>query len=300
MNRTTGNTLRTKSVKWGWFVFFVLPAVFVYTVFVIYPMIAGTFFYSLHSWNPIRRNLRFMGLKNFRGLLTDPDFYTSFLITLRYVFFTVFIGNIMALLLSMAIESSRLKLLFRNLFFIPYVVSGLIIGYLWRFIFLGVFPDLMRVFGLTALAEFSWYSNSDAALFAVLVIPDVWKRLGFLILLYIAGLQAIPGDVLEASIIDGANIVQQKIRIVIPMLMSTISTNLFISISDSFKQFELAYISLGGPGKATKLLSYNIYRTAFGENNYGEACAIALILMVIIGIFTFTQLRITGRQEVEQ
>jgi raffinose/stachyose/melibiose transport system permease protein len=248
----------------------------------------------------MRRNLHFVGLKNFRDLLTNADFYSSFLVTLRYVFFTVFIGNIIALLLAMTIESSRVKLLFRNIFFIPYVVSGLIIGYLWRFIFVGVFPDLMRLIGLNTIAEFSWYSNPTAALFAVLVIPDTWKRLGFLILLYIAGLQAIPGDVLEASIIDGANIVQQKIRIVIPMLMSTISINLFISISDAFKQFELAYISLGGPGKVTKLLSYNIYQTAFGENNYGKACAIALVLMIIIGIITFVQLGITGKKEVEQ
>jgi raffinose/stachyose/melibiose transport system permease protein len=291
--------LKRESIKWGWFALFIIPAVLIYTLFVIYPVVNGTLILSFQKWNPIRRKSSFVGLDNFINLFQDKTFYSSLGATMKYVISVVIRSNILALVLVLAIESARFNVLFRNVFFIPHVVSGLIVGYLWRFMFIGVYPNLMTAIGLPEMASFTWYSDVNASFIAALIMPGVWKGLGFLILLYIAGLQAIPNDVIEASVIDGANIVQQKLRIVIPMLMSTISINLFLSIADAFKQFELAYITNGGPGTSSMLFSYYIFNAAFSAFDYGQACAMALILMIVIGFFTFTQLRLTSRKEVE-
>ena len=162
--------------------------------------------------------------------------------------------------------------------------------------FTNVWPELANLLGLTKLASGSWFGDYSMALLA-LIIESVWKELGFLLLLYIAGLQAIPTDVMEASALDGCSVVQRTFHIVIPMLMSTISVNLFLSISNAFTQFDLAYVNTGGPGSATALLSYRIYKEAFVNYQYGSACAMAVVLMVIIGIFIIAQQMLTKEKE---
>lgn len=299
MKQTSKLRRRYAAKKWIGFSLFILPALFIYILFLIYPTISGTLVLSFRSWNPIKQVSKFVGLDNFKALFTDANFKDAFFVTLKYVLVVVLVANLIALLLAMAIEALvRAKAFFRSVFFLPYVVSGLIVGYLWRFMFTQVWPDMMGTLGFEQLAAFSWYKDYDTALIA-LAIPAIWKELGFLILLYIAGLQAIPSDVLEASMIDGCSVLQQKLRVVIPMLLSTVSVNLFLSISNAFKQFELAYVTGGGPGNATLLMSYDIYKTAFVSQQYGSACAKALVLMAIIAIFTFSQLALTSRKEVQ-
>ena len=287
--------------KWGGFSIFVAPALIIYSLFIIYPLFSGTFLMAFQKYNVIRNTLKFNGLENFKDIFSSSEFWTSLVVTLKYTVFVVLVANILALVLAILIESVRKKFIkstFRNIFFIPYIVSGLIVGFLWKFIFTAVWPQLMTSLGLPWLASISWYNDYNMALLA-LIIQSVWKQLGFLILLYIAGLQAIPNEVLEASMLDGCNSLQQKRHVVIPMLMSTISVTLFLSIAEAFKQFDLAFVTQGGPGSATSLLSYEIYKTAFVNNQYGSACALAIVLMVVIGLVTIVQLRLTSRKEVE-
>ena len=292
--------LKNKLVKWGGFGVFILPAMIIYALFMIYPLLSGTFVMAFQEYEPIRNIRKFVWLDNFKEIFTSDEFWTSFAVTIKYTICVVLIANVLALLLAMLIESVAgkfLKATFRNIFFIPYIVSGLIVGYLWKFMFTAVWPTLMEALGLTGLASISWYGDYNMALWG-LIIQAVWKLMGFLIILYIAGLQAIPGEVIEASMLDGCSMVQQKFKVVIPMLMSTISVTLFLSIAEAFKQFDLAFVTMGGPGSATSLLSYEIYKTAFLNKSYGTSCAMALILMLIIGVVTVVQMSITSRQEV--
>ena len=285
--------------KYGGFLAFVLPAMIIYTIFVTYPLFGGTFVMSLKKYNVIKGQSSFVGLQNFITIFNSADFWTSFVVTIKYVIAVVLAANVIALLLAILIESIQnkfIKSVSRNLFFLPYIVSGLIVGYLWRFMFTNVWPELANLLGLTKLASVSWFGDYSMALLA-LIIESVWKELGFLLLLYIAGLQAIPTDVMEASALDGCSVVQRTFHIVIPMLMSTISVNLFLSISNAFKQFDLAYVNNGGPGSATALLSYRIYKEAFVNYQYGSACAMAVGLMVIIGIFIIAQQMLTKEKE---
>lgn len=287
--------------KWGGFFLFILPAMVIYTLFLTYPLFGGTFVMSLKKYNIVKGQSRFVGLDNFITIFKNPDFWASFSVTIKYVVSVVLAVNILALLLAILIESIQnrfVKGMARNLFFLPYIVSGLIVGYLWRFMFVNVWPELTSLLGFGKLSGISWFGDYKMALLA-LIIESVWKELGFLILLYIAGLQAIPRDVLEASMLDGCSTVQRQIHVVLPMLMSTISVNLFLSISNAFKQFDLAYVNNGGPGSATALLAYRIYKEAFVNYQYGSACAMAIVLMIIIGIFTFAQQKLTSRKEVE-
>lgn len=295
------NSVKEKTKKWAGFSVFIAPALFIYTLFLIYPLFSGTFVMAFQNYNPLKNVRKFVFLDNFKLIFSSPEFWESLFVTLKYTVAVVLISNLIALIIAMLIESIStpfLKATFRNLFFIPYIVSGLIVGYLWKFVFTAVWPALMEALGLRALAEISWYGDYNMALLG-LIIQSVWKELGFLVLLYIAGLQAIPNSILEASELDGCTMWQQKTKVVIPMLMNTISVTLFLSIANAFKQFDLAFVTQGGPGSATSLLSYQIYKTAFVNHTYGTACAMACVLMAIIGIITFTQLRTTGKRGVE-
>lgn len=186
--------------KYGGFLAFVLPAMIIYTIFVTYPLFGGTFVMSLKKYNVIKGQSSFVGLQNFITIFNSADFWTSFVVTIKYVIAVVLAANVIALLLAILIESIQnkfIKSVSRNLFFLPYIVSGLIVGYLWRFMFTNVWPELANLLGLTKLASVSWFGDYSMALLA-LIIESVWKELGFLLLLYIAGLQAIPTDVMEA------------------------------------------------------------------------------------------------------
>lgn len=292
---------KTSARKWRGFILFLIPAMIIYTLFLVYPFIGGTIPLSFQKYNVIKGQNTFVGLDNFVQMFSNSEFWASFGITIKYVVAVVLSANVIALLLAMLIESTKNKVVkgaSRSLFFVPYIVSGLIVAYLWRFMFVNVWPEIFNALGLTSVANISWFGSYSMAMLA-LIIESVWKQLGFLILLYIAGLQAIPSDVLEAANLDGCNTWQKNVKVVIPMLMSTISVNLFLTLTDAFKQFDLAYANNGGPGSATALLTYRIYKEAFVNYQYGSACAMALVLMVIVAVFTILQQKITTGKEVE-
>ena len=296
--------LRTRKMnanRWKTFLLFIIPAMIIYTIFLVYPFFGGTIPMSFTELNIVKNQSSFVGIKNFATIFSSSDFWASFWVTIKYVIAVVLSANIIALILAILIESvinKFVKSLARTLFFVPYIVSGLIVAYLWRFMFTNVWPELFNSLGLEGVAKISWFGNYSVALLA-LIIESVWKQLGFLILLYIAGLQAIPSEVIEASYIDGCNGWQRNIRVVVPMLMSTISVNLFLTLTDAFKQFDLAYANNGGPGSATALLTFRIYQQAFVNTQYGTACAMALVLMAIIAVFTLAQQKLTSSREVE-
>lgn len=287
-----------KIKRWAVFCAFVLPAFALYTVFLLFPFFGGTVVTAFQKWNPLKQNAIFVGFENFERMLSNDAFFESFRVTLAYMAVVVIVTNLLALVVAIAIESSACKKLFRGLYFIPYIISPYLVGYIWFFLFTAVYPQAVLSLGLESW-NISWFGSGETAFFAVSSVT-VWQQLGFLIVMYIAGLQTVPKDILEAAVIDGASPFQQKYHITLPMLASVITVNLFLSITNALRQFDIIYaLTKGGPGTATRVTTMDIYLTAFYDMDYGLACAKSIVFMLVIVLVTFIQLRLTGRKEVE-
>lgn len=182
--------------------------------------------------------------------------------------------------------------------FMPYLIGGLILGYIWQFIFLDVFTLLGEVTGLGNVF-FNWLIDMDFALYA-LVFVFTWQMAGYIMIIYIAGIQSIPNDVMEASMIDGASWWQRLKNITFPLLMPAFTISLFLTLSSAFKIYDVNLsLTGGGPANSTEMFAMNIYNEIFGYGNYGYGQAKAIIFFLIVAAITLTQVYITKKREVE-
>jgi raffinose/stachyose/melibiose transport system permease protein len=185
------------------------------------------------------------------------------------------------------------------MFFLPYIMSMTIVGFIWKFIFTQGFEKLYELTGW-GVWNLSWLGDGGLAFWS-LVIVGTWQSLGFYIVLYIAGLQAIPKEVKEAASIDGATGCQRFFRVTLPLLGPSITTCMFMSLTNSLKVFDIILaLTKGGPGGATYSATLDIYREAFQNNNYGLGSAKAIVFFVIVLVLTQVVLKIFEKQEVQQ
>ncbi|WP_028563853.1 carbohydrate ABC transporter permease [Paenibacillus pinihumi] len=280
--------------------YFVAPALLLYTVFMLIPTIGGMF-YSITDWNGLNRNYNFVGFANFiEAIKEDPDFLNSLWFTLKYVVVMVVLQNALALLLAVFIESrTRFKGFFRTVFFMPNMISVIISAFMWTFVFTTVLPQLAEKTMMTFLDQ-SWIGDPRFSFFSI-VIVSLWNGVGYMMIIYLAGLQGVPQSLKEAAVIDGANPFQQFRHITLPMITHAITICFFLTLNGAFKVFEVVFgLTGGGPGRATQVITMNIYEEAFSNNfRYGYASAKSVILFVIVLIITLIQIRITKRNEVE-
>lgn len=280
-------------------VLFTLPAVMLVTLMIYVPFLLSGF-YSLTEWNGISKAPVFIGLENFRRIFSgDPGFIKALVFTAKYAFFFIIFSNVLALALSVALNQKfALANTLRGMFFLPYIMSMTIVGFIWKFIFSQGFDKLSELTGW-GVWTYSWLGDSGLAFWSVVAV-GVWQSLGFYIVLYIAGLQAIPPDVLEASQIDGANGRQRFFRVTLPLLGPSITTCVFMSLTNSLKVFDIILaLTKGGPGGATYSATLEIYREAFQNNNYGLGSAKAIVFFVMVLLLTQFVLRLFQRREVE-
>lgn len=278
---------------------YTLPAVAL-VILTIYIPFALSGFYSLTEWNGISKAPVFIGLENFRRIFSgSPDFLEALWFTARYAFFFIVLSNVLALALAVALTKKfRLANTLRGLFFVPYIMSMTIVGFIWKFIFSQGFEKLSEITGW-GVWGLSWLGDGNLAFWSV-VIVGVWQSLGFYIVLYIAGLQAVPTDVLEAAQIDGANGRQRFFRVVLPLLGPSVTTCVFMSLTNSLKVFDIILaLTKGGPGGATYSATLEIYREAFQNNHYGLGSAKAIVFFVMVLILTQLVLRVFERREVD-
>ena len=241
----------------------------------------------------------FNGLDNFVRLMEDERFLRSTWLTVLFTVLSVVTVNVVGLAFALLV-TSKLKLanLARTMLFMPYLIGGLILGYIWQFVFLDVFTLIGEVTGLESIF-FNWLNNEDFALFA-LVFVFTWQMAGYVMIVYIAGIQGIPGEVIEAARIDGASGWQRFLRITVPLLMPAFTISLFLTLSYGFKIYDVNLsLTGGGPANATELFAMNIYNEIFGYGNYGYGQAKAIVFFVIIAAITLTQVYITKKKEVE-
>jgi len=279
---------------------FVFPAILFYFVFVLAPTFGGVW-YSLTNWNGLNPTYNLVGFSNYIEALTDdPYFLDSIWFTLKYVIFMVVLANFIAILLAVLIETQkRGKVWFRTIFFMPNMISLIIGGFMWMFIFTKVLPYIAENTIFHFLDQ-SWIGDTRFSFYTILIL-SLWSGVGYLMVIYIAALQGVPQQMKEAAAIDGANGIQTFLNVTLPMIYPALTIGLFVTLNNSFKVFEAVYaLTGGGPGRATQVIALNIYEEAFMmSSRYGYASAKAMILFMIVFIVTLIQLWIMKRREVE-
>ncbi|KIL40443.1 ABC transporter permease [Gordoniibacillus kamchatkensis] len=279
---------------------FVFPALLFYAVFLLASAFGGIW-YSFTDWNGLNPIYKWVGFGNYIEALTgDPVFLNSVGFTLKYVVCIVVFQNLIALGLAILIESrGRGKAWFRTIFFMPNMMSMIIGGFMWLFIFTKVLPYIAEHTLLHALDQ-SWIGDPRFSFIAIMIV-SLWGGAGYLMVIYLAALQGVPQSLKEAAAIDGAGSFQTLRNITLPMIYPAITIGLFVTLNSSFKAFDVIYaLTGGGPGRATQVLALNIYEEAFKmSNRFGYASAKAMILFLFVFLVTLIQLWVMKKREVE-
>ena len=292
---------------------FLAPVLFAFLVVIVVPFFVGAF-YSFTDWNATARagqSLSFVGLRNFATIFRDPSFIYSFLITTIYTLINVAVINVVAIAVALAVTSRlRFRNVYRMGFFIPYLIGGLILGYLWQFIFNNAVPAIGESIGfLNGLAdpERLILGRVPTAIGA-LVIVGSWQYAGYIMMIYVAAIEGVPQELYEAARIDGASAWQRFRTVTVPMIAQAFTITLFLTMVQSFKQFDVNYsLTAGGPatmfmGKSifgTELLAMNIYSTAFIGNDLAAGQARAVVFFVVLVVFSLVQVTYNKRKEME-
>lgn len=243
------------------------------------------------------KNISEADTEKLKAILSENMYQHSFIpgvigFTLFFTFFNVLFSNLIAFILALILDTKiKTRNILRSIFFLPNVLSLIIVAFIWSFIFRLILPVLTGVP--------VWLGNVDLAPYAVLMVT-IWQGCGYLMIIYLAGLQTIPVEITEVAAIDGANRWQRLTRVTLPLLLPAMTICLFYSLSNSLKTFDVIMaLTSGGPGYATTPIVLDIYFNAFNNNQFGYATAKAVILCVIIMIITGIQLFLMKKREVE-
>ena len=277
----------------------VLPALAVFTVFKLYPALSGVF-YAMTDWNGLYQTYSFIGLANFAEVLKDVNYWRSIEFTLKYVLVMVAVANVVALALAVAIESrKRGKGLFRTIFYMPNMISMVIGGYMWMFIFTRVLYFMADNWGMAFLDQ-SWIGDPRYAFWAIITV-SAWGSVGYLMIIYMAALQGVSPQLKEAAYLDGAGAWQTFWRVTFPMIGHALTICVFWTLNAAFQVFDVVYtLTGGGPGRATQSVALNIYEEAFlGNVRFGYATAKSTVLFAIVLGITIVQLRLMKGREQE-
>lgn len=280
------------------FCMFALPGMFCFFAVVIVPFIYGVYL-TLTDWNGVSKVKNFIGLANFAGVLKDAQFWSSLALTFKYVIAVVVLVNVLAFaiayLLTRGIKGQNF---FRAGFFTPNLIGGIVLGYIWQFVFSRVFVNIGESTGWTFF-EASWLSDPDKA-FLALVVVSVWQLSGYMILIYVAGFMGLSKDVMEAANIDGASGWVKLKNIIMPLMMSSIIICLFLTLSRAFMVYDVNLsLTAGAPYGTTEMAAMHVYEKAFTSRQFGVGQAEAFILFIIVACISGLQVYFTKKKEVE-
>lgn len=279
---------------------FILPALLFYSVFTLAPAIGGIL-YSFTNWNGLAKTFDFIGLRNYVAMLTDKDFINAVLFTLKFVGVMVVLQNVVALALALMVESrNKTKALFRTVLFMPNMLSMIIGGFMWMFIFTRALPFIAQQLNLAQLANISWIGDPNFSFIAIIIV-SLWGGVGYLMIIYIAALQGVDHTLKEAASIDGATPFQTLAKVILPSIMPALTIGVFVTLNNSFKVFDVVFsLTGGGPGRSTQVIAMNIFAEAYSLNNrYGYASAKSVVLFLIILVITLIQLTLMRKKEID-
>lgn len=257
-------------------------------------------YYSFTDWNGVSGNVSWVGFQNFKMIFTnDPDFWSSFWFTVRFTVLGVVLTNVVGFFLAYLLTKPlKTRNMLRTIFFMPNVIGGLLLGFIWQFIFIKGFATMGDMTGWSFF-NLPWLGDATTGFWAIVMV-FIWQSSGYLMVIYIASLSNVSKEVLEAAEIDGASRMQVLRNIIVPLIMPAVTIGLFLAISWSFKMFDLNLsLTKGGPFKSTESVAMNIYNEAFLNNRYGLGTAKALLFFVIVALITVIQVRVTKSKEVE-
>ncbi|MCU6709282.1 sugar ABC transporter permease [Paenibacillus sp. J5C_2022] len=278
---------------------FVGPAVIFFSLIILIPFILGLY-YSFTNWNGVSGEVSWVGFDNYKQIFTDdPQFRDSFLFTTKFTILGVLLTNVLGFMLAYFLTKPlKTRNVLRTIFFMPNVIGGLLLGFIWQFIFVRGFSAIGEATGI-GFFNLPWLGTEATAFWGITLV-FVWQTAGYLMVIYISSLNNVPKDILEAAEIDGASKLQVLRSVIIPLIMPAATICLFLAISWSFKMFDLNLsLTKGGPFGSTESVAMNIYNEAFDKNRYGLGTAKAIIFFIIVAVITSLQVKLTKSREVE-
>ena len=273
-----------------YFPIFVLPTLIAFSFAFIIPFVMGVYL-SFCKFKTIT-NAQFVGLENYIKIFADKDFVNAFGFTLKFSVVSIITINVFAFILALAL-TRKIKgtNLFRTVFFMPNLIGGIILGYIWQ----------QMINAVLLKYETTLVANPTYGFWGLVILMN-WQMIGYMMIIYVARLHNVPTDLIEAAQIDGATSLQTLFKVKIPMVMPSITICLFLTVSNSFKLFDqnLA-LTAGAPSKKTAMLALDIYNTFYGRNGYeGVGQAKAVLFFIVVAVIALGQLVLTRRKEVEQ
>ncbi len=277
-------------IKKRWYALFTAPLMITFFVVVIIPFFIGIG-YSFVEWDGFAKHAaNFVGMSNYKAVFGDEQFINAAVRTTIFTVISVITVNVLGLFFALLVTTGlKVKNFARTMLFLPYLIGGLILGYIWK----SVFSEFFLSVGLG-----NWLTDATKSVIAMIVVTT-WQLAGYVMIVYITGIMAIPDDVMEAAAIDGANYFQTLFSIKFPLLMPSFTICLFLALSNCFKIYDVN-VSLTGEGAnfQSEMFSLNIYNEIFSLSNFGYGQAKAIIFFLIIAIVTFIQVSITKKREV--
>ena len=297
------STAKKRKKKWNWALFFfVLPGFLIYSVFFAGPTVAALFL-SFTDWNGIAPTFNYVGFSNYTNMLTDdPIFVQSLGNNLKFTLGVLIFQTVLSLFFAMLlVKNTKANIFYRAVYFFPTIVASVSVAFVWTFMYdpnIGVINNVLSAVGLESLAK-SWLGDRNIAIYS-LAFVQFWAHTGQMLIIFVAGLHAIPKELYEAAQIEGANKWQTFKSITWPLLAPSATIVVAYTTIQSFKAFDLVIaMTGGGPSYATEILSTFLYHEAFINFRFGYASAAAVIFMIIIAIVTVLQFRLLKSNDVK-
>lgn len=275
---------------------FLFPSLLAITTVILLPLLYGLYT-SFTNWDGF--NMDFIGLENYSRLLGDRQFLQSMWFTIRFAFTAVIGVNVIGLGFALLVTQKlgKVSTLFRTVFFMPNLIGGVILGFIWQFIFIQAFGSIAQA---TGIDFFSGWMADERTAFWAMVLVFLWQMSGYIMIIYISFLSNIPTDLIEAAKIDGATPWQTFWRVKFPMLAPAFTISLFLTLANAFKVYDLNLtLTNGGPYRTTEMMAMNIYNTAFFQFQQGYAQAKGIIFLILIAIVSLVQVYFTRKREVD-
>ncbi|MGD6777227.1 MULTISPECIES: carbohydrate ABC transporter permease [Bacillaceae] len=285
-----------------WLYLFIVPGLIFYSIFFILPTISAVF-YSFTDWDGLTTNFNFVGFENYTNLVTnDSIFIKSMTNNLKFMLFVVVFQTLFSLVFAvLLVKNTKTNIFLRALYFFPTILSSVSVAFIWSYMYdpnLGIINNLFTSVGLEMLAN-NWLGDQNIAIYSIAFV-QVWFHTGQMLIIFVAGLQAIPEDLYEVAKIEGASRWQTFSKVTWPLIAPAATIVVAYTTIQSFKAFDLIYaMTRGGPNYATEILATHIYTTAFRSFKFGYASAESVIFMLVIALITFLQFRVLRANRVE-
>ena len=275
----------------------VLPGMIIFAVGLIIPLFLS-FRYSLTDWDGMTAKKTFVGLQNYIKLFKDKEFLESWWFTIKFTIGNTIIQNVLALLFAVALDSGiRFQKLYRTAFFVPCLISAIVVGFVWLKMFSNVLPAINDLLGTGF--NFLLFGKAETVL-GGLLIANNWQWVGYWMLIYLAGLQSVPAELYEAAKVDGANAIHRFFNVTIPMLAPAITICVVGITTGSLKVYDLLVASTkGGPGRASTSVIYKTYTTAINGRQYGYGSAMTVTLVIALLLVALIQVKGLRKKEVQ-